>query len=291
MHRIERLRRQDYFADGAAKVVVNRQLKQKDMRMHGHEFAELVIVLSGEGAHVTGGTRHHVRTGDVLFINSSRSHAYEETRELNLANILMHEEVLRAAARELGALPGYHALFTLERAQWRGRGTSSFTSRLRLNEADLSQVTAWIDALKKETERPAEGGRLLGYCWLMLIVGLLARRYGRNVEESTELEMRLARVLSWIEQNYQRAVRVSELAKVAATSERTLLRRFREATGFSPVEYLIRTRIRHAAELLSRRRTGESITEIAFRCGFEDSNYFARRFRGIMGKPPREYGR
>ena len=257
-------------------------MPQEDLHTHGHEFAELVIILSGEALHTTGAARHRVQAGDVLFINSSRSHAYTETNNLVLANILLRDDqLLRELARDFGALPGYHALFTLERMRWRQR---EFTSHLRLRHAELRQVIAWLDALKEETaQSAATGSRLLARCWLVLIIGYLARRYGRDAAESPRLEMRLSRVLS------QGSIKISStppasatLARRAAMSERTFLRRFREATGCSPADYLIRTRIRHAAKLLERGNT--SITSVAFHCGFEDSNYFTRQFRKVTGK-------
>jgi AraC-like DNA-binding protein len=72
-------------------------------------------------------------------------------------------------------------------------------------------------------------------------------------------------------------------------SECTFLRKFREATGFSPTDYLLRSRIRRAEELLARRKL--SITEVAARCGFEDSNYFSRQFRRVTGVSPRAHRR
>ncbi len=286
MPKITRLRRGEFFPDARTQVVVMDRFHQAEMRMHRHEFAELVIILSGTALHSTGRVRHRLQAGDILFINSSRSHAYEETHGLTLVNILIREDVFQEAEYELGSLPGYHALFTLEPVRWRHR---EFMSHLRLNAADLRQVTAWVDALKEETERPLEGGRLLARSWLLLIVGLLARRYGRNAGDSPQLEMRLGRVLSWIDQNSHQPICVGELAVRAAMSERTFLRRFREATGVSPVDYLLRARIRRAIELLDRRAVKLSISEVASRCGFEDSNYFARQFYNRFGKRPTEF--
>ncbi len=286
MAAITQLRRRDYFANDEAQIAVMQSMTQDDMKMHRHEFAELAFVLSGSAVHVTGGVRHLIEAGDVLFINRSRSHAYEETRRFHLTNILVHEEVFREVEKELGPLPGYHALFTLESMRWRPR---EFTSLVHLYRSEFARILEWLKALKEETEKPNEGGRLLGRCWLILILGLLARAYSRKAADSPRLEMRLSRVLSWIGSNFQRPVRIGELAQQAAMSERTFTRRFREATGISASEYLIQARIRHAMELLRRQRESDTISEIAFRCGFEDSNYFARQFRRLTGKSPREY--
>jgi transcriptional regulator GlxA family with amidase domain len=70
-------------------------------------------------------------------------------------------------------------------------------------------------------------------------------------------------------------------------STSTLHRHFRAALGASPIEYLVRTRIRHARDLLQQ--TDLPVTEIAFECGFESADYFSRCFRNSTGLSPRAY--
>jgi len=243
MPKIALLRQETHFPDLQAQVAIHRQPIQHDIRSHRHEFIEIAIVLSGHGVHVTQGARHQVQAGDVLVINSSRSHAYENTRSLNLVNLLIREDIFHETKKQLGSLPGYHALFTLEPVRWRRR---EFTSHLRLKADDLKQIVAWVDALEEETRRKSEGGLLLARAWIILIIGLLARRHGRNAANAPHLEMRLGRVLSWVEQHACEKLTMAGLAAQAAMSERTFLRRFREATGCSPIDYVIRARIRRA---------------------------------------------
>lgn len=59
---------------------------------------------------------------------------------------------------------------------------------------------------------------------------------------------------------------------------------FKEFTGQTFKEYHNRIRIDKAIELLHS--TEIPITEIAFLCGFNDSNYFSRKFHQITGKTP-----
>lgn len=279
-----RLRVASFFPDSRAQVAVCRQGVQADMGSHRHEFWEIVFILSGHGWHATGDTRHEVKAGDVLVINNRRTHGYEHTRELCLVNVLVRGDALREAERELGALPGFHALFTLEPVRWRRR---EFTSRLRLNARDLRNAVDWIGALETEARQNADGGRFLAKSWLMLLIGLLARRYGEKT--GTETDFRLARLLSRIDLEPEHPFTLAEMAGEAAMSQRSFLRHFREVTGYSPADYVIRARLRQAAHLLDHGDSRLPVTEIAFRCGFNDSNYFARQFRRVMGTTPRRY--
>ena len=64
---------------------------------------------------------------------------------------------------------------------------------------------------------------------------------------------------------------------------------FRDATGQTPIDYLIYARLRRAMELLLG--SDQTITQIAFHSGFSDSNYFARKLRQITGTTPSAYRR
>jgi transcriptional regulator GlxA family with amidase domain len=70
-------------------------------------------------------------------------------------------------------------------------------------------------------------------------------------------------------------------------SESSLVRAFKSVMGRPPMEHVIKVRVTRAAELLTK--TDLKITDVAFRCGFSDSNYFSRQFKQVMNASPREY--
>ena len=87
----------------------------------------------------------------------------------------------------------------------------------------------------------------------------------------------------------KRSWRAGELAKLCGLSERHFFRRFKEATGFSPINWLRRERISFAqAKLLER---GSSIKQIAEQVGYNDVFFFSRDFKRHTGYCPSEYRR
>lgn len=92
---------------------------------------------------------------------------------------------------------------------------------------------------------------------------------------------------SWLHQYWQQTLSISSLATVANLSERQLTRRFVNAVGDSPGQYLQRLRCRYGQDLL--KNTDMSIAEIAQYCGFSDSSHFGRVFRKIKGNTPSQY--
>ncbi|MET1079589.1 MAG: transcriptional regulator FtrA [Pseudomonas sp.] len=97
----------------------------------------------------------------------------------------------------------------------------------------------------------------------------------------------LAPLLEWARQRLQQPLEVSQLASRMAMSERTFLRRFREATGMTPKAWLQHERLARARELLeSADDPHESIAE---RCGFRSVESFRAAFRSGVGLPPAAY--
>jgi len=98
---------------------------------------------------------------------------------------------------------------------------------------------------------------------------------------------RLGQSISYLHQHSDKTVNVSQLSRMAHLSQRQFFRVFRKATEQTPIQYQQMIQINHAKELLEK--TDLSMTEIAQRCGFDDSNYFSRIFHKKTGLTPRDY--
>ncbi len=100
---------------------------------------------------------------------------------------------------------------------------------------------------------------------------------------------RLARLLDWVRSDLSAGHSLASMAKRASMSPRTLLRRFKEATGLAPGEWLIRERISLARELLESGKL--PIARICERVGFGSEESFRRHFRLRVGVSPAIYQR
>lgn len=93
----------------------------------------------------------------------------------------------------------------------------------------------------------------------------------------------------WLEKNLHRPLTLAAMSRRAAVSPRTLNRQFREQTGTTPLQWLLRARTRRAQHLLER--TDRSIEEVATMAGFGSSAAFRSRFRRVVGTSPAGYRR
>ncbi len=95
------------------------------------------------------------------------------------------------------------------------------------------------------------------------------------------------RVQQWLKAHLQQPYRLDELAVVASTSSRTLLRHFQTAVGMTPLDYLHRVRVDRAKVLLEV--TQQNLHAIALACGYSDASSFSRMFSKIAGISPGVY--
>lgn len=160
-----------------------------------------------------------------------------------------------------------------------------------------------------------EGQRLVmaggGTSWLDLALYLIARHVGVEVAMQTARvnlvhwhavgqqpfarlaasrqaeDAVIARCQQWIAEHYRGRAPVAAMAEMSGLPERSFKRRFKQATGMSPLEYVHTLRIEEAKHMLE---SGDaSVEAIANDVGYEDAGFFGRLFRRNVGLSPNEY--
>ncbi|RCS53993.1 AraC family transcriptional regulator [Bremerella cremea] len=94
-------------------------------------------------------------------------------------------------------------------------------------------------------------------------------------------------IVSFVLRNYDKPIRVTQLAEMIHLSVSQFDRRFKAIYQMTPQQYILRVRL-HASshELLA---SSASIAQIATACGFYDQSYFTKQFRKHLGVSPSEY--
>jgi transcriptional regulator GlxA family with amidase domain len=99
----------------------------------------------------------------------------------------------------------------------------------------------------------------------------------------------MAAILDWSIANLNRSLTVEDLARRAFMSPRTFARRFRESTGTTPLQWLLRQRIVLAKRLLET--TDTPVELIALQCGFGSATALRTHFKRQVGISPLAYRR
>src|SRR5580698_6722980 len=110
---------------------------------------------------------------------------------------------------------------------------------------------------------------------------------GGKMQANGEYTQRIDRVIDYLRGNLDRQVKLKELARVACLSEFHFHRIFGAVSGETLNNFTNRLRLEKAARLL--RYSDQSVTDIAFDCGFSSSATFSRAFRSGYDTSPRQF--
>ncbi len=251
-------------------------------KLHSHDFFELVIITGGTG-HYKSDSICQLRTGDVFLVIPGDKHLFTDQHQLELINILWVPNELNFNFRDLSEDPGFVAFFQLEpQSRKRDRG-----GRLNLTHDELKQVIELAQKIRNELKYKQSGCFLVATSLLGQLFAMLCRIYaGKTTSPHRELLM-IEKVMNFIHEHYPEKIKREELARLANMSEPTFFRWFRETTDQSPSDYLLQYRLICAEELLRTSRM--TLSEIALKTGFSDSNYLGLQFKKKFNLTPHKY--
>jgi len=137
------------------------------------------------------------------------------------------------------------------------------------------------DRLIVSSKFPIKGknGKIIGVAGVHRIIG--------GMRDTPEWYGNIAKVLDYLHQNYALPITLGDLVKRSRISQAHFERRFSKILGCSPIDYLLRVRIRAARELLEQ--TDRTITDIALAVGFYDHSHFTKTFKQLMSCTPFAY--
>ncbi len=97
------------------------------------------------------------------------------------------------------------------------------------------------------------------------------------------------RCRQWMDQNYRQAESLEQIATACRVDESYMCRLFKRYAHQSPWQYVLRLKMRHAAQRLQVR--GARVSNVAYEFGFTDPFQFSRTFRRVFGISPRTFMR
>ncbi len=129
-----------------------------------------------------------------------------------------------------------------------------------------------------------QGSRAL-YDLLLNLINLTCTE--KEQSHSTHFK-RLEPILNYMEQNYNKPMKLDELSGLLNISEGHFCRLFKQSIGARPIQYMNNIRVSKAKELLLSKQA-MAVKEIAREIGFEDVNYFCYIFKLLTDMTPTEF--
>ncbi len=146
--------------------------------------------------------------------------------------------------------------------------------------------------LTAEIASPHPAGRLYGESLVDTLAAHLLRHYTTATPRAQAVQGGLAghklrRVTDYINDNLSRDLSLNEIAELVDLSTFHFVRAFKQATGATPHQYLLKSRVERAKQLL--RETELPLAEISYLVGFNSQSHFTTSFRRLARLTPKAY--
>ena len=239
--------------------------------MHCHErLAEVLLILKGSGRYTVDLRRYEVAAGDVVLCSGGALHD-----EFPQADQPYQTLCVAIGNLALADLPPY-SLLSPDRCPLFHQPEQF---------ADLKELFCLMDRYAAERE---PGFQEL--CQHLMLASLeLVRRMaaGRKEDLVTREDSTFGRVARYIDRHYAEDLSIEQLARQFYLSPYHLSHIFRQKTGYSLKQYVLRRRIGEAQMRLVNAQ--DSVQTISEAVGFADASYFSRIFSKYVGLTPTEY--
>jgi AraC-like DNA-binding protein/mannose-6-phosphate isomerase-like protein (cupin superfamily) len=236
-----------------------------------HPWVELTWLERGEVVYrIEGLDEVRVRAGQAIVVPAGVVHETLRVGPLEGTALCIGREMLDAIADAMGP-------------DTRARRLTAGLAASSPNLLPLGRV------LRAEARASSPGSLLAADAVGEALVVELLRRAPSRIATGATRDARVNIAVDRIHASYADPLTVDDLARSAGMSRFHFSRLFRDQVGDAPYRYLLRVRVRRAAELLRRGR--HDVTEAAFTVGFHDLGRFGRMFRREIGCRPSELRR
>jgi AraC-like DNA-binding protein len=257
--------------------------------MHTHDFAEIVFVRSGSANHSAERSEESPRitAGDVVLIAQGERHAYTNSSDLVIDNLMFRHDLLSGHTRE-AAVDAFAIVEPLFRLPVAGRIVTL---------TPVEQTRAWrlLDDLRAELDGRLPGFRAMTmarFVECLVIVGRAATRERPPLPAAAQTasgsSSAIGAAVEFMRVHFPEPLTLQEIAATANLTEHHFCDVFKRHMGETPWQFLQKLRLEHAAYLLTAHPT-MPIAHVASAAGFADPGYFGRTFRAKYGAAPSAY--
>ena len=249
---------------------------------HYHPEIEITYIKKGSMHYRVNNQSFHLKEGDIIFCNSNALHSGEMEHQEDCSYIPITFDP--------------KLIYGFFQSTICTKYVEPVIQNLAVCAMHIDYTESWHETFRKkmlevialDKEKPdfyeLDISIRMQIMW-RLLVEHLPQQPLPAASDLTEYE-RIRKILSYIEQNYMNPITLAEVAEHIHLCESECTRLFKRHMNTTLFSFLQEYRIERSLEYLS---THESISNIAGKTGFSDSNYYSKVFSKIKGCSPREY--
>ena len=259
---------------------LNKQHPKYNMAHHWHTNFELVYVKEGAFYLSIDNKEYILKKGDVAFINSESVHGgHPKDADTIYECIVFNPDDFSSGSADLKDFLEKlfnHELYVNE--FFDGKSSVSFYAKKLFENMSYE---------KNSASRILCIGSIFALFGEILNKGEFSGQRNGAGNIFKRNEPKLKKVLVYIRSNYDRHITLAEMAKECEMSPKYFCSYFKKMTKMTPTQYLLFYRAEKSAKQLLQ--TENSITTIAYACGFSDLSYYIKVFKERFGISPGQF--
>lgn len=232
----------------------------------------VIFINSGEGSLVTKDKIYPIKKGTICFIGADVYHytmpdnpeKYERTKFFFSDDILQKINTLIPENSVMNKIFSGEALIYSQ-----------------VKDSDMAENL--FDEIKVASQ-DCDLGELMVFSSLIKLMILITKHSSDTISHPSN---GMSKAIDYINKNIYNDVSIDDICKHIHLSKYHFCREFKKSTGLTVMEYILKTRIIIAKNMLLKEKI--SVTEISNKCGFSSVSYFSRIFKKETGKTPLKY--
>lgn len=253
---------------------VTKEHPRYTMVRHWHSAIEIIHVVSGNLTVHLDDRTYEAKPGDIFLSNCGVIHG-ASPRDCVYQCMAFDPDFLRLGNEDCNRFLD-------------GLLSQEFVLPEKITDEDMRSIILQLIETMRE-EKSGFRFHAIGLCAHLFAAAMEKELYTRAyVEDKNKQNIyRLKRVLKFVREHFKKDITLEEMAWESGLSTKYFCSFFKKLTGMTPVKYLLTYRVEHAARELVG--SDNSITQIAYDCGFNDLSYFIKTFKEIKGVTPKQY--
>ena len=252
-------------------ISVFRNNSSEDYAVHGHDFFEIELILSGHGQSTINGKEVILKPGRMNFMTTRDFHDIQNDSKdrLHMACARFNQFILNPVILK--------KIFAANQ-----------TLTFQLDEAEMAKIKNIMDVMMDVYKEPLESmDELILTNLIETIIVLLLKKTDVFDSEKNENVAHISRAIGYLEANFYNDPTLAEAAEFVGLNKNYLSSVFHREAGKTFVQYSNNLKLKYAKNLLIASEM--PVNEICYKCGFRSVSTFLHEFKKKYGVTPVKY--
>ena len=255
--------------------------------LHRHKEAQVTWIQQGEGTLIAGNNMHAFKAGEIYFLAADQPHLFKSNPEYFAVDSKRHIKALTIFFDPNGALASVFGLPEM-------KSLRDFIHQQRQGFMLPAEYVEKVSIAMMDIQHSTGTDQMIYFLQMMQILGGIPGKpdplsaFGISPAITESEGIRISNIYNYILQRYNGALTLDDVAREACMTPQAFCRYFKKHTRQTFIAFLNQTRINEACKKLAGNKY-ESVSVVAYKCGFTSITNFNRVFKGVTGDTPRGY--